>query len=210
MNEIQINILSIVSGSVELQKSELLRIMKEEFEVKPPKTNQAIKAMVKERMIETVERDGKIFVRVPEPATEKVEVQELKKAPVEDRVRAVLQVTEEEAEGLDFITFRTPPVKANIEYPDGVSKEVFEEFKTKILENKSLLWDLVSNFNGAKNTAITMWLPEDEESDENGRRFFRWDTPCEGTWELMTQLCRVIDLYNAQEAKAQEEVVVEE
>jgi hypothetical protein len=62
----------------------------------------------------------------------------------------------------------------------------------------------VVNFNGAKNTAITMWEPENKQANENGKVFYRWDEP-ENSWELMVQLCKVVELYNAQEATVEEE-----
>ena len=137
------------------------------------------------------------------------EVSELKSAPEAGRVRKILEITEEDAEGLDLglISLRTAPVKADLVYPEGVTKEMYDEFKHRILneENKSLLWDFLSNFNGAGGTAITMWNPEHEQSNEDGKVFYQWNNP-EMTWPLMVQLCKVLDLYKAKK----EEVTIEE
>lgn len=197
---------SIVLGllTVEFQSKKDIFGMCSEMGIKPIQVNKALKEL--SGLVDVVDQNGGIFVRLS-PKTEEGEtvetpIKELKRAP--DRERKVLHISEADAEGLTLLNLRTPPIKENLVYPDGVTKEMFEDFKERILKNKSLIWDLVSNFNGAKNTAITMWEPENENCNEDGRVFYRWDEPV-NTWPLMEQLCKIIDLYEAQEAQVAEE-----
>ena len=208
------NLKTTISGllTVDFQKKSDIFALAKELGIKPIEVNQALKAMSKEGIVEIMDNNG-IFVRMStgssEPST--VEVSELKTAPGASKVRKILEITEEEAEGLDLelISLRTAPVKTNLVYPKGVTKEMYEEFKSRILndENKSLLWDFLSNFNGAGGTAITMWNPEHQQANEEGKVFYQWNNP-EMTWPLMVQLCKVLDLHEAK--KAEEEVNIEE
>ena len=188
-----------------MSKKELFKICTE-LGIKPVQVNKALKEL--SGFVDVVDQNGGIFVRLS-PETKEGETMnddgptELKRAP-EARERRVLKITEEQAKGLSLLSLRTPPVKEDLVYPDGVTKEMFEEFKAKILANKDLIWDLVSNFNGAKQIAITMWEPENPKANEDGRVFYRWDEP-ENSWPLMTQLCKIVDLYNEQEAQVVEE-----
>lgn len=201
--EIQSTICGILTFDF-MSKKELFKICTE-LGIKPVQVNKALKEL--SGFVDVVDQNGGIFVRLSpktkEGETVKDSPAELKRAP-EARERRVLQITEEQAKDLSLLSLRTPPVKENLVYPDGVTKEMFEEFKQKILENKDLIWDLVSNFNGAKQIAITMWEPENPKANEDGRVFYRWDEP-ENSWDLMTQLCRIVDLYNEQEAQVAEE-----
>lgn len=202
MNKEQIN--STVSGLLTVEymsKKELFKACTE-LGIKPIQVNKALKEL--SGFVDVVDRDGGVFVRLSPKTEEGGEtVTELKRAP-EARERRVLRITEEQAKDLSLLSLRTPPVKEDLVYPDGVTKEMFDEFKQKILENKDLIWDLVSNFNGAKQIAITMWEPENEKANEDGRVFYRWDEP-EATWPLMTQLCKIVDLYNEQEKQVASE-----
>lgn len=199
---------SIVLGllTVEFQSKKDIFGMCKEMGIKPIEVNKALKEL--SGLVDVVDQNGGIFVRLS-PETKEGETMnddgptELKRAP-EARERRVLKITEEQAKGLSLLSLRTPPVKEDLVYPDGVTKEMFEEFKAKILANKDLIWDLVSNFNGAKQIAITMWEPENPKANEDGRVFYRWDEP-ENSWPLMTQLCKIVDLYNEQEAQVVEE-----
>lgn len=207
MNNEEIN--KTISGLLTVEfmaKKELFKACKE-LGIKPIQVNKALKKLDN---VEVVEKDEGVFVRLSsktdegETMKDDSKVSELKRTP-EPRERKVLHITEEEAEGLSLLTLRTPPVKENLVYPEGVTREMYEEFKAKILENKSLIWDLVSNFNGAKGTAITMWEPENEKANKDGKVFYQWNSP-ETTWPLMEQLCKIINLYEAQEeAKAETE-----
>lgn len=171
---------------------------------KPVTVNWALNQLIKGGFVEQVldEEKGEKMIRKIKEFEGKTEEPVLKKAP--QRERKVLTISEEDAEGLGLLTLRTPPVKKDLVYPDGVTKEMFDEFKGVIIANAELLKDLVTNFNGAKGTAITMWEPNNEKANETGKVFYRWDEPV-NSWELMTQLCRVVELYNAQEANAVEE-----
>lgn len=213
MNEINTMVYGLLTDEFQ-QKSDLFRKC-EVLGIKPIEVNQALKNMNEEGSVKMKNEGNKILVRVASheemvEASEIPEIGGLKKAPQADRVRAVLEITEEEAEGLSLLNLRTPPVKKDLVYPEGVTKEMYNEFKERILskENKSLLWDLVSNFNGAGYTAITMWNPEHEEASEDGKVFYQWNNP-EMTWDLMVQLCKILDLYSAQEAQ-KVEVATEE
>jgi hypothetical protein len=197
-------ITSTVSGllTVEYMSKKALFKTCTELGIKPIQVNKALKEL--SGFVDVVERDGGVFVRLSPKTEEGGEtVTELKRTP-EARERRVLRITEEQAKDLSLLNLRTPPVKEDLVYPEGVTKEMFEEFKQKILENKDLIWDLVSNFNGAKQIAITMWEPENPKANEDGRVFYRWDEP-ENSWDLMTQLCTIVDLYNEQEAQVAEE-----
>lgn len=180
-----------------------------EFGYKRVTVNWALKQLINGGFVEQVlDEKGDTMVRRTKEFdginTKEAKVVELKKAP-EERVRKTLTISEQDASGLGLLTLRTPPVKENLVYPEGVTKEMFDEFKRIIIENAELLKDLITNFNGAKGTAITMWNPEDKKANEFGKVFYRWDEPVE-SWELMTQLCKVVELYNAQEsAKVEEE-----
>ena len=201
-----------ISGllTVDFQRKSDVFALAKELGIKPIEVNQALKAMNKEGIVDIVDNNG-IFVRMASSSEpEGKEIPELKRAPSENRVRAILEITEEDAEGLDLLTLRTPPMKKDLVYPEGVTKEMYNSFKARILDkdNYSLLWDLVKNFNGARGTAITMWDPEHEKANKEGKVFYRWDEP-EKTWKLMEQLCRILDLYEAQETQ-KEEVVAEE
>lgn len=183
-------------------KAIIRNIAGEVFGYKPVMVNFSIKELVQQGLVEEIiNENGDKMVRViNKTADETVVVEEKTSEVKEERVRRTLNISEEDAEGLDLLTLRTPPVKQNIVYPDGVTKEMYEEFKAKILENKDLIWDLVGNFNGAKAIAITMWNPDHENANEDGKVFYRWDEP-ETTWPLMKQLNKIVELYNAQEAE---------
>lgn len=202
MNKEQIN--ATVSGllTVEYMSKKALFKTCAELGIKPIQVNKALKEL--SGFVDVVDRDGGVFVRLSPKTEEGGEtVTELKRAP-EARERRVLRITEEQAKDLSLLSLRTPPVKENLVYPEGVTKEMFDEFKQKILENKDLIWDLVSNFNGAKQIAITMWEPENPKANDDGRVFYRWDEP-ENSWGLMVQLCKIVDLYNEQEAQVADE-----
>ena len=171
---------------------------------KPVTINWALNKLIKGGFVKQVldEETGEKMIRKEKEFEGTEETKELKRTP-ERRVRKVLNITEEDAEGLNMLTLRTPPVKKNIEYPEGVSVEMFNEFKGTIIENAELLKDLIINFNGAKGTAITMWEPENENANENGKVFYRWDEPMT-SWALMLQLVKVVELYQAQEACIEE------
>ena len=206
MKQVEINSTVLGILTVEFQSKKDIFKVCAEMGIKPIQVNKALKEL--SGLVDVVDQNGGIFVRLS-PETKEGETMnddgptELKRAP-EARERRVLKITEEQAKGLSLLNLRTPPVKEDLVYPDGVTKEMFEEFKAKILANKDLIWDLVSNFNGAKQIAITMWEPENPKANEDGRVFYRWDEP-ENSWDLMTQLCKIVDLYNEQEAQVVEE-----
>lgn len=180
-----------------IQKTDLFRAGKK-VGIKAIEINRALKEMGSE--VEFVEKDGEVFVRLsPEPAVVET-VKELKRAP-ENRPRRTLVITEEEAETLS-VGLRTPPVKNVVEYPEGVSQELYKLTKGVIIEENELLKDLVSGFNGARNIAITMWDPENSEADERGKVFYRWDNPLK-SWGLMKDLLKIVGKYNVQEGKVE-------
>ena len=129
---------------------------------KPVTVNWALNQLIKGGFVEQVlsEEGEKMVKLVKEFDGKTEEPRVLKRAP--QRARKVLTISEEDAKGLGLLTLRTPPVKKDLVYPDGVTKEMFDEFKGVIIENAELLKDLVVNFNGAKGTAITMWEPDNE------------------------------------------------
>jgi hypothetical protein len=170
---------------------------------KPVTVNWALNQLIKGGFVEQVlsEEGEKMVKLVKEFDGKTEEPRVLKRAP--QRERKTLTISEEDAKGLGLLTLRTPPVKKDLVYPDGVTKEMFDDFKGVIIKNAELLKDLVTNFNGARGTAITMWEPSHEKANEDGKVFYRWDEPV-NTWELMVQLCKVVELYNAQEAVEEE------
>lgn len=198
-NEIKELILGILTDEFQAKKV-LLRFLKENEGIKPIEVNKTLKVLDKEGMIDMFDDKANrtVFIRLhqdDEVSETPAPVKELKRAP-EARERKTLQLTEEEAEGLDLLDLRTPPVKEDMEYPDGVTPEMYNEFKDKIMEHKSLLWDLLRNFNGCGGTAITMWNPEHKEANKDGKVFYQWNNPMK-TWGLMSQLCKLIDLYES-------------
>lgn len=173
---------------------------------KPVTVNWALNQLIKGGFVKQVldeETGEKMIRKVKEFDGKTEEPRVLKRAPTPQRERKTLTISEEDAEGLSMLTLRTPPVKKNIEYPEGVSVEKFNEFKGVIIEHAELLKDLIVNFNGAKGTAITMWEPENKNANENGKVFYRWDEPMT-SWVLMLQLVKVVELYKAQEASVEE------
>ena len=197
-------VLMKISGLLTDEPTERKSFVKSVEGERPVTVNWALNKLIKGGFVEQVlSEEGEKMVRLVKEFDGKTEEPRvLKRAPAQ-RERKVLTISEEDAKGLGLLTLRTPPVKKNLEYPDGVTKEVFDKFKGVIIENAELLKDLVTNFNGAKGTAITMWEPNNENSNEDGKVFYRWDEPV-NSWELMVQLCRVVDLYNAQEAVEEE------
>lgn len=198
MNNNEIKELVMSNLTDEFQAKKVLLKLLSENGVKPIDTNKVLKDLDKKGKIEIFDDKANrtVFIRLHQddeisetPTPDK----ELKRAP-EARERVTLQLTEKEAEGLDLLDLRTPPVKEDIKYPEGVTPEMYNEFKDKILEHKSLLWDLLRNFNGCGGTAITMWNPEHEEANKDGKVFYQWSNPMK-TWGLMSQLCKLIDLY---------------
>lgn len=195
-NEIKELVLSTLTDEFQAKKV-LLKLLSENG-VKPIDTNKAIKDLDKEGEIEIFDDKANrtVFIRLyQDDEVSETPAKELKRAP-EARERVTLQLTEKEAEGLDLLDLRTPPVKEDIKYPEGVTPEMYNEFKDKILEHKSLLWDLLRNFNGCGGTAITMWNPEHKEANKDGKVFYQWNNPMK-TWGLMSQLCKLIDLYES-------------
>jgi len=197
-NEIKELVLSTLTDEF-TPKKELFRTLDD---VKNIDINMSLRALEKEGAVEIFDdrANRTVFVRlhsdsVADETPASAPVKELKRAP-EARERVTLQLTEEEAEGLDLLDLRTPPVKEDMEYPDGVTPEMYNEFKERIIAHKSLLWDLLRNFNGCGGTAITMWNPEHEEANKDGKVFYQWNNPMK-TWGLMSQLCKLIDLYES-------------
>lgn len=196
-------VLMKISGLLSDESVERKAFVKSVEGERPVTVNWALNKLIKGGFVEQVLEEGEKMVKLVKEFDGKTEEPRvLKRAP--QRERKTLTISEEDAKGLGLLTLRTPPVKKDLVYPDGVTKEMFDEFKGIIIEHAELLKDLVTNFNGAKGTAITMWEPNNEDANEDGKVFYRWDEPV-NSWELMIQLCKVVELYKAQEATVEEE-----
>lgn len=196
-------VLMKISGLLSDESVERKAFVKSVEGERPVTVNWALNKLIKGGFVEQVLEEGEKMVKLVKEFDGKTEEPRvLKRAP--QRERKTLSISEEDAKGLGLLTLRTPPVKKDLVYPDGVTKEMFDEFKKIIIEHAELLKDLVTNFNGAKGTAITMWEPNNEDANEDGKVFYRWDEPV-NSWELMIQLCKVVELYKAQEATVEEE-----
>ena len=196
-------VLMKISGLLSDESVERKAFVKSVEGERPVTVNWALNKLIKGGFVEQVLEEGEKMVKLVKEFDGKTEEPRvLKRAP--QRERKTLSISEEDAKGLGLLTLRTPPVKKDLVYPDGVTKEMFNEFKRIIIEHAELLKDLVTNFNGAKGTAITMWEPNNEDANEDGKVFYRWDEPV-NSWELMIQLCKVVELYKAQEATVEEE-----